>query len=94
MFNGSWNEIGIYDIPAKIDRILDVTQQEKIFYIGHSQGTTVFFVMLSEKPEYNAKIRMMSALAPVAYMGKIPNFFLRLIAFFQGPLGVNIILIT
>lgn len=30
-------------------------------------GATAFFVMASERPEYNAKIKMMHALAPVAY---------------------------
>ncbi|XP_044254321.1 lipase 3-like [Tribolium madens] len=72
-FNFSFHEIGYFDIPAKIDYILDTTGQEKIFYVGHSQGTTVFFVMASERPEYNAKIRLMSALAPIAYMGHLPN---------------------
>lgn len=36
--------------------------------VGHSQGSTAFFVMMSERPEYNAKIKMMHALAPVAYI--------------------------
>ncbi|XP_022910210.1 lipase 3-like [Onthophagus taurus] len=66
----SWNEIGTIDLPAMIDYITETTQQEKIFYIGHSQGTTSFFVMGAEKPEYNDKIRLMAALAPAAY---IPN---------------------
>lgn len=81
--------MGYYDLPVTIDRILDVTQQEKIFYIGHSQGTTIFFVLLSERPEYNAKISMMSAFAPVSYVGNIPNVLFRFIASFQGPLEVN-----
>lgn len=66
-----------------------MTKQEKIFYVGHSQGTTAFFVMMSEKPEYNEKIRMMAALAPIAYMGNLPNFFFQVIAKFEGPLGVS-----
>jgi hypothetical protein len=31
-------------------------------------GTTAAFVLLSEKPEYNQKIKLFVALAPVAYM--------------------------
>lgn len=64
----SWDEIGRYDLPATIDYVLNETNQEKLFYVGHSQGTTAFFVMCSERPEYNAKIKMMHALAPVAFM--------------------------
>lgn len=51
-----------------IDYILHATNQTQLFYIGHSQGSTSFFVMCSERPEYNAKIKLMHALAPVAYM--------------------------
>lgn len=64
----SWHEIGIIDVPTMIDYVLYKTNQSQLFYIGHSQGTTSFFVMLSERPEYNAKIKLMHALAPVAYM--------------------------
>ncbi|MDK2413447.1 hypothetical protein QHH03_30625, partial [Aphanizomenon sp. 202] len=31
-------------------------------------GTTVFWAMMSEKPEYNEKVRAMAAMAPVAFM--------------------------
>jgi hypothetical protein len=31
-------------------------------------GTTMFYVLMSMKPEYNAKIRHMVALAPVAFL--------------------------
>lgn len=30
-----------YDLPASIDFIVKQTQQEQIFYVGHSQGTTI-----------------------------------------------------
>jgi hypothetical protein len=29
------------------------------------------FVLMSEKPEYNSKIRQMHAMAPVAYLGTL-----------------------
>ncbi|GJQ72821.1 hypothetical protein Trydic_g20260, partial [Trypoxylus dichotomus] len=75
-----WHEIGTIDLPEMIDYILKATGQKSLFYIGHSQGTTTFFVMASEKPEYNDKIRLMVALAPVAYMDGIPNKFFRFIS--------------
>lgn len=39
-WNFSFEEMGIYDLPAEIDFILEKTGQEKLSYIGHSQGTT------------------------------------------------------
>jgi pimeloyl-ACP methyl ester carboxylesterase len=41
---------------------------EKLYYIGHSMGNTVLFVMTSTRPEYNAKLRIAFALAPVAFL--------------------------
>ncbi|XP_026730926.1 lipase 1-like [Trichoplusia ni] len=64
----SWDEIGRLDLPAMIDHALKKSGQERLHYIGHSQGTTTFFVMGSMRPEYNKKIISMHALAPVAYM--------------------------
>ncbi|XP_065356031.1 lipase 1-like [Calliphora vicina] len=67
----SWNEIGFYDLAAMIDYVLAQTGYQKTGYFGHSQGTTSFWVLCSMRPQYNAKITMMHALAPVAYMKHI-----------------------
>ncbi|XP_055300714.1 lipase 1-like [Sitodiplosis mosellana] len=60
----SWHEIGVYDIPAAIDYVLDHTNQTKLTYIGHSQGVTAFYVTLSELPEYNDKITIAHLMTP------------------------------
>ncbi|XP_043525855.1 lipase 1-like isoform X2 [Frieseomelitta varia] len=70
-WNFSYHELGIYDVPATIDYILDQTNYEQLFYIGHSQGTTQFWVAMSQRPDYNAKIKLMIGLAPVAFTGNI-----------------------
>lgn len=67
----SWHEIGVYDLPATIDFILEKTKHKRLHYIGHSQGTTAFLVMASEMPAYNDKIILFTALAPVAYLKNI-----------------------
>jgi len=54
-----------------VDHILRATGHDRIFYGGHSEGTTQFLVMTSEKPEYNSKITLMIGLAPAAFMGNI-----------------------
>uniref|UniRef100_A0A8D8WS60 Lipase 3 n=1 Tax=Cacopsylla melanoneura TaxID=428564 RepID=A0A8D8WS60_9HEMI len=66
-WNFSFHEMGLFDAPACIDHILRLTKQDKVSYIGHSMGTTIFFVMASERPEYNDKILVQLSLGPVAY---------------------------
>ncbi|XP_059055703.1 lipase 3-like [Achroia grisella] len=76
----SWHEIGSYDLPAMIDYSLHKTNKRSLYYIGHSQGTTTFFVMGSQRPEYNKKVALMIALSPNAYMTEVKSPFVRLFA--------------
>lgn len=71
----SWHEIGVFDLPASIDYILNETKYEKLNYIGWSQGSTSFFVMASIRPEYNDKIIEANLLAPVADLKGTRNPF-------------------
>ncbi|CAA9999153.1 unnamed protein product, partial [Nesidiocoris tenuis] len=57
----------MYDLSATIDLILKTTGFESLLYVGHSMGTSAFLVLLSERPEYNKKVRAAALLAPVAY---------------------------
>jgi lysosomal acid lipase/cholesteryl ester hydrolase len=72
--------MGTRDLPAVIDFILRTTGAQQIFYAGHSQGTTEFYVLCSERPEYNSKIRAMFSLAPVAFMSNVVSPMLRMTA--------------
>ncbi|XP_032454071.1 lipase 3 isoform X2 [Nasonia vitripennis] len=76
----SFHEIALYDITTAIDYILQLTNQRQIIYIGHSMGTTISYVLLSEKPEYNDKIKLVISLAPAAIWhnrsNEITNFLL------------------
>ncbi|XP_071533448.1 lipase lipl-1-like [Panulirus ornatus] len=74
----SWDEMAYYDVPASIDYVLDATGAQDLYYTGWSMGTTVFWAMMSERPEYNQKIRAMAALAPVAYMDHAKGLFIEL----------------
>lgn len=67
----SWHEMGVYDVPAMIDYVLAHTGQQKLQYVGHSQGCAVYFVMMSEKPEYNEKIEMAHVMAPAVFIKNI-----------------------
>nr|XP_050855587.1 lipase 3-like [Vespula vulgaris] len=63
----SYHDIGLHDTPQYIDYVLNYTGSKKLFYIGHSMGTSVSYVMLSMKPSYNDKMRLVISLAPVSY---------------------------
>ncbi|XP_013106001.1 lipase 3 [Stomoxys calcitrans] len=82
----SWHEIGHYDIAAMIDYALarNGQGQESIHYIGHSQGTTVYFTLMSTRPEYNGKIKTAHMLAPVAYMSNMEDKLVKTLAPYLG----------
>ncbi|XP_011498384.1 PREDICTED: lipase 3-like [Ceratosolen solmsi marchali] len=63
----SFHEIAVFDMTAVIDYILQLTDQQSIVYIGHSMGTTISYVLLSTKPEYNKKLKLIISLSPVVY---------------------------
>ncbi|KAJ3641568.1 hypothetical protein Zmor_028070 [Zophobas morio] len=76
----SWNEMGTIDLPAMVDHVLNVTHQASLHYVGYSQGTTIFFVMMATHPNYNAKIKVHVAMAPVAYLGHMKSVPIRTMA--------------
>ncbi|XP_061491385.1 lipase member M-like isoform X2 [Rhineura floridana] len=61
----SFHEIAIYDIPATINFILQKTKQEKLYFIGHSQGGTSGFIAFSVLPHLAKKIKLVMTFAPV-----------------------------
>ncbi|CAK1547289.1 unnamed protein product [Leptosia nina] len=67
----SFHEIGFIDLPTMIDFVLEKTQRKTLTYIGHSQGTTAFYVMCSLRPEYNEKVNLMMSLSAVAWLSHI-----------------------
>ncbi|KAL1501108.1 hypothetical protein ABEB36_006495 [Hypothenemus hampei] len=68
-WNFSWHELGVYDLKDTIDYVLNTTGSDGLFLVGHSQGGTIFFVMMSEFPELNEKIRAAGMLAPGVFTG-------------------------
>ncbi|KAG4079145.1 hypothetical protein HA402_001116 [Bradysia odoriphaga] len=63
----SWDQIAQFDVPAVVDAVLNWTGKSKVIYIGHSQGSTTMFALLSSNPSYNKKISIFVGLAPVTY---------------------------
>lgn len=81
--------MGTIDLPATIDYITSVTGHHRMHYVGHSQGTTAFFVMCSMRPEYNDRILSGHMLAPIAFMGRLFSPFVRLAALMQNTIDVK-----
>jgi lysosomal acid lipase/cholesteryl ester hydrolase len=80
--------MGQFDLPAMIDYVLQKTGQSKLHYIGHSQGTTAFFVMASIKPQYNSKIKAMHAYSPEVFLSNMKSPLMKMIAPKMGEIEV------
>lgn len=64
----SLHEIAMYDYPVIFDYILNQTKQENLYFLGHSIGSTMGFIFSSLRPDYNEKIKLHLALAPLVYV--------------------------
>lgn len=64
--------MAIYDLPAELEHVSKI-KQDKMIYIGHSMGTTMFFAMAIDKPKVAENIKAMFALAPVAFLNHIKS---------------------
>jgi len=92
----SFHEMGLYDIPAMINQIQKITNtNNKITYIGHSQGTAQLFAGLTLRPNfYEEKLNGFVALGPVTNLQYLNSTFLkymndfRLFQLFE-KLGIN-----
>ncbi|GMS92417.1 hypothetical protein PENTCL1PPCAC_14592, partial [Pristionchus entomophagus] len=60
----SIDDIAYYDAPAAIDKALKLNGASALYWIGHSHGTTISFLMLADRPEYNRKVKAMFEFAP------------------------------
>ena len=56
-----------------IDHIIEQTKQKKIFIATHSQGTTGFFAIASDRPEYQEKLMAVFPMAPAVFMSESKN---------------------
>ncbi len=77
----SFQEMGMYDLPAVLNKIEEKNaSKKKIIYVGHSQGTSVMFSALCTINDYiKQKIKLYIALAPVARVGGVSSNFLKIL---------------
>jgi lysosomal acid lipase/cholesteryl ester hydrolase len=65
----TWDDLAKFDLPANIEYIKKASGQEKVIYIGHSQGTTQMFAHLCTNPEFQENLKCFVGLGPVAKVG-------------------------
>lgn len=69
-WNFSWDELAKYDLPAKIDFVLQTNGAKSLSYVGHSEGTMIGFAQF-EDASLASKVDLFVALAPVAYLNNV-----------------------
>lgn len=67
------HEPGVYDLPAFFEKVLNTSRADKLHYIGHSMGTTIFYILGSTRPDLMSKVRLAVHLAPVTYWSRIQS---------------------
>lgn len=67
-WNYTFTEMGKYDLPTNINTVLEKTGVSKVDYLGHSQGTTQFWIANCLHDDIGSKIDKMIAFAPVMYL--------------------------
>ena len=93
----SFDQMGQYDLPAAIRYIVDRQDEErKIYYIGHSMGTTMFWASFDANAEFMEQhVELMVGMGPVAYVGhmisplRILAPFTKELQYLLKLLGVN-----
>lgn len=67
----SLDQLSQFDLKSTVDYVRKHTGHKRVAYVGHSQGTTTMFQLLSAQPKYNDIVKPFVALAPVVYLTKI-----------------------
>ncbi|XP_029158372.1 lipase 1-like isoform X2 [Nylanderia fulva] len=64
----SFHEEGMYDVPAMITYITNMRSQPLHAYIGHSMGTSSFYVTATERPKFARMVKMMINFGPAVFI--------------------------
>jgi len=78
----SADQMALVDLPATIDYILQATAFDQVSFVGHSQGCALMLALLAKYTEYNEKISVNIAMAPVVHAKLIRSPML--VSFFRS----------
>ena len=85
----SFDEMAQYDLPSIINFVKQRDKVEKVYYVGHSQGTLIFFISYMNNPEFlEQNIKKFVALGTVPNINNAPHFIIKL---FQKSKILNLI---
>ena len=84
----TWDEMAKYDLPALLNYTIEHSGKEKIYYVGHSMGTTTYMAMNSVDQSWAERVELAVLLAPIAFMDNMESP-LRYIAPFVGLFDVD-----
>ena len=77
-FKYSFFEMGRFDLPACVDYVRNYTNQDKISYFAHSQGTSSMFSALAfNYGNMNDKLLMFVAVGPVVRLDDVRAEFMK-----------------
>ena len=75
----SFDHMAQYDVPANIKYVKNRDGVEKVYYIGHSQGTLTFFLAYMNNPEFmEQNVAKFVALGTVPNVNNAPHFLIKL----------------
>ncbi|KAL3653814.1 hypothetical protein CASFOL_003495 [Castilleja foliolosa] len=87
-WNYTWVDLANHDLPSVIDFVFKETGQQ-MYYVGHSMGTLIALVALSEGKLENVKSAAL--LSPIAYLSHVKSEIVLAAAdFFIGEVGETI----
>lgn len=69
----SWDEMAKYDLPAMLNYVLNETGHQKLFYVGHSQGTLIAFAQLSHDRVLANKVASTELLIGLSWISALAN---------------------
>ena len=79
-YDYSFYDNGMLDLMTQFDYAYKASGSQKFTYIGHSQGTTEMFAMLSDTTYFNDKLSLFIACAPIVYLGNVEDEMMQSIA--------------
>ncbi|XP_034250602.1 lipase 3-like isoform X2 [Thrips palmi] len=82
----SFHEHAVLDLPATIQYVVRETGQQQVQYVGFSMGTTIMFVMASERPDVAKHVTMFTALGPATALVHSRSYAWRALAHASGAL--------
>jgi len=78
-WNFSFDHMAEYDLPAVINYVKKRDQVEQVYYIGHSQGTLIYFLAYMNDPEFIEKnVKKFVALGTVPNVNNAPHFLIKI----------------